>query len=172
MPQSPRMKHSRTDKKALKRGGPKDDDSSVDSKGNLQDLIAYSSDSDSDAHSDISLTPSERKHLKKTGKLPSRLVEDIRRHPRKAAVKAGERIRRKLAKENRRRISPLTESSDSTYVVKKSRRKQEEEQEEQEDDSETLGSEDTDTEDEEEESPPRRRKGFQPRKKSRVVESE
>ena len=163
------MKHSRIEKKGLKRGGPKDDDgSSVDSNGNLRDLITYSS--DSDTHSELSLTPSERKHLKKTGKLPSRLIEDIRRHPRKAAVKAGERIRRKLAKENRRHISPVTESSDSTYVAKKSRRKEEEE----EDDGETLGSEDTDTEDEEEEeeSPPRRRKGFQPRKKSRVVESE
>lgn len=166
------MKHSRTEKKGVKRGGPKDDDdSSVDSSGNVRDLIAYSSDSESDTHSELSLTPSERKHLKKTGKLPSRLVEDIRRRPRKAAVKAGERIRRKLAKENRRRISPVTESSDSTYVVKKSRRKQEEEEEE--DDGETLGSEDTYTEDEEDESPPRRRKGFQPRKKkSRVVESE
>ena len=175
MPQSPRMKHQRVDKKMeKKRGGPKDDDddSSVDSHGNIRGLIAYSSDSESDTHSELSLTPSERKQLKKTGKLPSRLVEDIRRPQRKAAIKAGERIRRKLAKENRRRISPITESSDSTYIPKKSRRDrdEEDEEEESEDDGETLGSEDTDTDEEEEEAP--RRKGFQPKRKSRIVESD
>jgi hypothetical protein len=170
MPQSPRMrtqKEKKSDKgdKSMqkKRGAPKDDDdSSVDSRGNVRGLIAYSSEEDSDDHSEISLTASERRRLKKNGKLPERYLPVPQRTPRKAAIKARERIQQKLKKEDRRKVTPITDSSDSTWDERHAR---------EEDDGETLGSEDTDTE--EEEIQPRRsskgrrpaKKGFLPRKK-------
>jgi hypothetical protein len=165
MPQSPRMrpqKEKKSDKKSekntqKKRGGPKDDDdSSVDSHGNLRGLIAYSSEDDSDGHSEISLTASERRRLKKTGKLPERYLP---RAPRKAALKARERIQKKLKKEDRRKVSPITDTTESSWEADES---------DEEDDGETLGSEDTESEEEEEVAP--RRKGFLPRKKRQQEE--
>jgi hypothetical protein len=156
------MRPQKTDKKSdkntqKKRGAPKDDDdSSVDSHGNLRGLIAYSSEDDSDGHSELSLTNSERRRLKKTGKLPERYLP---RAPRKAALKARERIQKKLKKEERRKVSPITDSTESSW------------RDEEEEDGETLGSEDTDSEEEEEEKPRRSKAGFQPRKK-RQEESE
>ena len=157
MPQSPRMKQppsakdkaSANAKKTPKRGGPKDhDDESVDNQGNIRGLIDYEESENESNHSELSLTPSERRTLKKTGKLPKRLREDIRQGPRKAAVVARERIRRKMQKENSRRITPTTSSSDSTFQIS------------------------------EEEKSPVRRSGFKPREKAKkktktpVVEEE
>jgi len=151
------MKQSR-DKKDLKqkkRGAPKDDDdSSVDEKGNIRDLIV-SDESDDDDQSEFSLTESERHDLKK-GKLPSRVRDEIR-HPRKAALKARERISKKLKKENRRHVSPTTDTTDSSWEPKKKSRYVESESEE---DGETLGSEDTDEDEEEEEEEEGALKGF------------
>ena len=132
--------------KNKKRGGPKDDsprdDSDVDEHGNIEGLIDYDYESDADD----SMTPSEKKALKK-GKLPASVKKGLgARIPRKAAVKAGMRIK----KQSRRQ----TESSDSTYVsrnepVKKGKRLTVIESEES--DGETLCSEDTDDDMEDEE---------------------
>jgi len=132
--------------KNKKRGGPKDDDDeSVDDHGNIRNLIDYEDESVSE-ESDTSLTKSELRALKKSGKLPSRVVEDLRRPPRKAAVVAAKRIKKEL---KHRRISPKS-SSDSTFEIT-----------EEDDDGETLGSEDTD-----EEEPVKKRRGFVPRKRT------
>jgi hypothetical protein len=163
--------------KAPKKGAPQDkDDSDVDERGNIRGLIDYDYESDSDDHSELSLTASERRTLKKTGRIPERYKNLIRR-PRQAALDAKEKIRRRLKKETRK-----TDSSDSTYresedteeeespkpkkskgrgglkfgsKKSKSRRvveSEEEEDDEDEDDGETLGSQDTEeTYDEEEE---------------------
>ena len=156
MPQTPRMKNSgpkdaKDEKKKLKkRGGPKDDDD-VDENGNIEGLIDYDDESDSD-ESDTSLTKSELHRLKKYGKLPETLKNDIRggRSPRKAALKAREQIRKKLKKEDSRNKSP---STDSTYqdepIVKRKKGfgftpKKKVVESESESDGETLGSEDTD----------------------------
>ena len=168
MPQTPRMKNSGRDlkdakdeKKKLKnkkRGGPKDDDD-VDENGNIEGLIDYDDvESDSD-ESEASLTKSELHRLKKYGKLPESVKNDIRggRSPRKAALKAREAIRKKLKKEDSRNKSP---STDSTYedepIVKRKKgfgfvSKKKFVESESEDDGETLGSEDTDEEEDEEE---------------------
>ena len=160
MPMTPRMKNTRDskdvkeDKKKLKkRGGPKDDDD-VDEHGNIEGLIAYEEDEDSD-ESETSLTKSELRRLKKYGKLPESLKSDIRggRSPRKAALKARDAIRKKLKKEDSRNKSPIT---DSTYedepIVKRKKfgfvSKKRVVESESESDGETLGSEDTDDEDE------------------------
>ena len=120
MPQSPRMKNKEKNKK---RGSPKDDDS-VDEKGNVKDLIDYDYDEDADTNSEASLTKSEIA-LAKKGKLPTRLIDQLRK-PRKAALLAAERIRktRYTAK------SQSTKSSDSTFDITESEDEEDEEEEE------------------------------------------
>ena len=131
MPQSPRMKQPTSQakkkadaKKSVKRGkggggGGRSDDESIDERGNIRDLIVSDESEESDSScSEDSLTISERRALKKTGKLPKRLAEQIRHGstkppPRKAAVVA----LKKIKKENRRRVSPATSSSDSTFQI-------------------------------------------------------
>ena len=135
------MKNSSGQKgKTKKRGGPKDkDDSDVDDRGNIADLIDY--DYESSEEDDSSMTPSEKKALKKTGKLPKRLKDHIRgRRPRVAAVKAGRRIRKIQSRKSD------TTTTDETYVPKKLRKVISEDEE----DGETLGSEDTDDMEEDE----------------------
>ena len=136
--------------KGKKRGGPKDDgrdDSDVDDRGNIRNLIDYDYESESEEDDDTSMTTVEKKALKKTGKLPASVKRRLgARIPRKAAVKAGKCIKKQFRRS--------TESSDSTYspeeepLPKKKRPAVIESEEES--DGETLGSEDTDDEDDEE----------------------
>ena len=166
MPQTPRMKNSgpkdaKDEKKKIKKtGGPKDDDD-VDEHGNIEGLIDYDDVSDSD-ESETSLTKSELHRLKKYGKLPESLKNDVRggRSPRKAALKARDAIRKKLKKEDSRNKSLSTDSSYEPIVKRKkfgfTSKKRVEPESESESEGETLGSEDTDedaegTEEEEEE---------------------
>ena len=150
----------------LRRGGPKDDDD-VDDNGNIEGLIDYEYE-DSEAESELSLTKEEIRHLKKYGKLPESIKENVR-SPRTAAIKAREQIRKKLKKEDSRNKTPST--TDSTYVESEDERPRKKTvkprkgftpkkkptvalPEEEDEDGETLGSEDTDdaegTEDEDE----------------------
>lgn len=125
--------------KGKKRGGPKDD-SDVDDNGNVPDLIDYDYDSEEEADDD-SMTSSERKALKKKGKLPASVKKGLgSRVPRKAAVKAGRRIKKLQSRRS--------DTSDSTYVPKKKAKSKKVESEESE--GETLGSEDTEDEEDEE----------------------
>ena len=101
------------------------DDDSVDSRGNLRDLIAY----DSDDSDDTSLTPEDR------------LI--IKRSARAAAIKAREAIRERLTAESKPARKP----------AKKSRKVEEEEEEEEEEDEDEEEEDDEEYEDEEEESP-------------------
>jgi hypothetical protein len=122
MPMTPRMKNTRDVKeekdkkdkkfKNKKRGGPKDDDD-VDEHGNIEGLIAYDEEDEDSDDSETSLTKSELHRLKKYGKLPESLKNDIRggRSPRKAALKARDAIRKKLKKEDSRNKSPSTDES-------------------------------------------------------------
>jgi len=146
----------------LRRGGPKDDDD-VDENGNIEGLIDYDYE-DSEAESELSLTKEEIRHLKKYGRLPESIKENVR-SPRTAAIKAREQIRKKLKKEDSRNKTPST--TDSTYVESEDERPRKKSAptrkgfspkkkptvvvEEDEEDGETLGSEDTDDEDAEEE---------------------
>ena len=126
MPVTPRMtntrdaakdKKTKDDKKEsakpknLRRGGPKDDDD-VDEYGNIEGLIDYEYEDESEADSELNLSKEEIRHLKKYGKLPESIKEDVR-SPRAAALKAREQIRKKLKKESRN-TTPSTD--DSTYV--------------------------------------------------------
>ena len=167
MPSSPRMKnpagHDNNDSKKgrgkeKKRGAPKDDDD-IDDFGNVDGLINYDYDSEEDdADSEVSITKSELRALKKYGRLPSSVRDGIgSRSPRKAALKAREQIRKKLKKEDRRNNSP---TSDSTYESEEKQKKRG-----------FLTKKRVESEDEEsEEEKPRKKRGFLPKK--RVIESE
>ena len=160
----------RSKAKAPKRGGPPADDD-VDERGNIRNLIASDSESDSDseAESELSYTPSEIRRLKRTGKLPSRLKEEIRQSGRKAAVKA-----RKAIKKSHRDTTPTTETSDSSWKESKgcratrkrkskkvieseseeSEEEEDEEDEEEEEDEEDEGEEEDEEDEEEDEDSP------------------
>lgn len=174
MPVTPRMKNSSgrdakdtkeknkvSKNQKLRRGGPKDDDD-VDENGNIEGLIDYEYDDESEADSELSLTKEEIRHLKKYGRLPESIKENVR-SPRTAAIKAREQIRKKLKKEDSRNKTPST--TDSTYVESEdeqprkksapapaparkgfSPKKKPTVVVEEEEDGETLGSEDTDAE--------------------------
>jgi hypothetical protein len=117
-----------------KRGGPKDDDSDVDDYGNVRGLIDYDYESSDHSDSELSITPSEKKALKKHGKLPESLKQTLRGGPpkRKAAIKAEKKIHKKFASKKSTRHTRKSDTTDSTYL-----------DEEEDEDSETLGSEDT-----------------------------
>ena len=144
--QSGQSGQSKSAQKGKKRGGPRDDGSDVDDRGNIEDLIDYDYESDDDEEDDDdSMTTVEKKALKKSGKLPESVKRRLgARIPRKAAVKAGKRIKKQI-----RRI----ETSDSTYSPEEEppKRKKAVIESSEESDGETLGSEDTDEEDDEDE---------------------
>jgi hypothetical protein len=154
--------------KEKKRGAPKDDDD-LDEFGNVEGLINYDYDSEEDDdESEVSMTKSEIRVLKKYGRLPSTVRDGLgARSPRKAAIKARDQIRKKLKKEDRRNNSPTT--SDSTYQSEEKEKTREKKRgflpkkrAESEDDAES-------TEEEEEEVKPKKKRGFLPKKR---VESE
>ena len=177
MPSSPRMKNpagrdnndsNKGRGKEKKRGAPKDDDD-LDEFGNVEGLINYDYDSEEDDdESEVSMTKSEIRVLKKYGRLPSTVRDGLgARSPRKAAIKARDQIRKKLKKEDRRNNSPTT--SDSTYQSEEKEKPREKKRgflpkkrAESEDDAES-------TEEEEEEVKPKKKRGFLPKKR---VESE
>jgi ATP-dependent Lon protease len=179
MPENARMRSRRTDEddskkksgsksklKAPKRGDPPSDDD-VDERGNLKGLIVEEEESDSEAESEVSYSPSEIRRLKRKGHLPESLKEQISGHRpvRKAAVKAREVIKKKAAKAHK--ITPSTESSDSTWKDRRKTRRrksrkveseseeseesEEEDEEEDEEDSQAEEAEEDEDEDEEDE---------------------
>jgi ATP-dependent Lon protease len=121
-----------------------DDDESVDSRGNINNLIAYSSEDESDGETDDSaLTPEQK--------------SEIKRSARKAALKARERILQQtyLKKEARhaakKKLAKKVESDSEEEAPrrKKPAKKVESETEEEEEDDEEEDDEDVEDEDEE-----------------------
>ena len=133
--------------KAPKRGAPPADDD-VDDRGNIRNLIADDSDSEeeSEAESELSYTPSELRRLKRTGKLPSRLKDEIRQSGRAAAVKARDAIRKKC----KRDTTPTTATSDSSWKEARKTRKAKSKKKKVESESEESEEEESEEEDEEE----------------------
>jgi ATP-dependent Lon protease len=161
-------------KQSVKRNAPIDDDDSVDSKGNIRGLIAYSEEDDITDSSSMVSSEEEGLSPKKRGV--------IRRHARKAAIKARksmhtriqelERSMKKLSPRSRRKLEE-EEEEDETYseeeeeeedAKKKSRSKakskgkskkrvvdEDEDEEEEEEDEEDDDKEDEEDEEDEEE---------------------
>ena len=156
---SSRKQPSRNRKRA---GGAKDDDS-VDSHGNIRDLIAYS-----DTEEELTSSEDETFHTEDAEETPeSELSEKdrivIRKHAKRAAaVKARERIRRKLAKPKRKIIVESESESEEEEEPKKSKKsknskkskkskKEESESEEEEEEEEEEDEEEDDEDDEDDE---------------------
>uniref|UniRef100_A0A6C0BCQ1 Uncharacterized protein n=1 Tax=viral metagenome TaxID=1070528 RepID=A0A6C0BCQ1_9ZZZZ len=145
----PGRKQPATNKKKG-RAPPPDDDESVDSRGNIRGLIAYTSESDDSAgeSDDTGLTPEQR--------------TEIRRVARKAALKAREKIQRqartkskKSVQKKKKVVEPESESEEEEIPKpKKSSKKkvvesESEESSESEDDEEDEEDEDEEDYDEE-----------------------
>jgi MoxR-like ATPase len=150
-------------------GGAKGDDESVDSHGNIRDLIAYSD-------TEEELTTSEDESYASDGESPASELSEkdrkvIRREARKAAIKARERIQRKYAKPSKKKaVKEETEEEEEEEEKEESRRRRrrlqrkrrEEEEEEEEDEDEDEDEEededdydeDDDEDDEESDGPP------------------
>lgn len=154
--------------KNRRRGGVHDDDdSSIDSHGNIRDLIAYSdeeeeittSEEDSMDVDEGATTPGSQV---KSGKKAKHSIKSVRR-PRKAAIKARERIRRKLIKEEKRKqeetsmedddddiVVPKKRSKKSAMSSKKKKRDETSEEEEDEDEEDIKDEDENEDEDEDE----------------------
>jgi ATP-dependent Lon protease len=141
--------------KSKRRGatGPKDDDS-VDSKGNIRDLIAYSDEEEEITTSEDESYASEASEAD----LSPEELRTIRREARKAAVKAKERIRKAskhfVSKKKRGVESEAEEDSEEEEEERRRRRRRaarrKEEEEEEEEDEEDEEDEGDDEEDDEE----------------------
>jgi ATP-dependent Lon protease len=117
---------------AKKRGAPRDDDdSSVDSHGNIRGLIAYSSDTET------SSTESEREATVKARKAFTKAKKEL-------AAKKERRIAKEKAKAKLQAQAKSKKTTKGRRVVES-----ESEDSEDEEDGETLGSQDTDEEEEE-----------------------
>lgn len=137
-----------------RRGGAKADDDSVDSDGNIRDLIAYSDEEEE-------ITSSEEESVETSdseseGHLSPEEKRTIRREARRAAVKARERIKKaskKLAKKKRIVESDDEEEEEDTRRKRRSskKRKEETESEEEEEDEEEEYDEDDDEDEDDEE---------------------
>ena len=139
----PGRKQPATKKKG--RAPPPDDDESVDSRGNIRGLIAYTSESDESAgeSDDTGLTPEQK--------------TEIRRVARKAALKAREKIQRqtltkskKSIQKKKKIVEPESESEEEEIPKRKKSSKKKVVESESEESSESEDDED-DEEDEEDE---------------------
>ena len=147
----------------LKKGGaaaPRDDDS-VDSRGNIRDLVVYSEEEDNLSTSSESFASEEDTPSDSDSHLTPEQKREIRRHARKAALKARDKIRKEALSERTKR-SDAKKAVAKKAAAKKAAKKREEEEEEdeetdgeedEEDDDEETDGEDEDEEDEEDDHP-------------------
>jgi hypothetical protein len=151
---------SRTVKKS---GAGSNDDDSIDSHGNIRGLIVYSDDESVSDDSSYSANESDDTRLTPEQK------QTIRRSARKAALKARERIQRKLKKEEEeeKKSKKLRAQKKKKHVVEESEESEEEEEEEDDfddmeetEDSEEYSVEDDEEEEEEEEEEGEEQGGF------------
>ncbi len=143
-----------------RRGGAKGDDDSVDSRGNIRDLIAYSDEEEE-------ITTSEESSFESESEAESQLspheLRTIRKEARKAALKARDRIRKaskKLEGKKKKVVESESEEEESEDERKARKRRQQkkkkvesedEDEEEEEDEEEDEEEEDEDEEEDEEE---------------------
>ena len=141
-----------------RRAGAKGDDDSVDSKGNINDLIAYSD--EEEEITDTEDSSYERVESASEGELSPAEIRTIRKEARKAAQKARERIRKaskKLASKKKRVVESDSEEEDEEpkkkrrHSKKRKEESEEEEEEEEEDEEDEEDDEEEDDEDDEEE---------------------
>lgn len=135
-----------------RRGAPKNDDDSVDSHGNIRDLIAYSDEEEEITSSEDESYETDQ--LESEDELSREEIRTIRREARKAALKARERIKKatkKLEGKKKRVVESESEEEEEEVVRRKrSSKKRKDESEDEEEDEEEDELEEEDDEDEEE----------------------
>ena len=144
-----------------KRGGAKgDDDESVDSRGNIRDLIAYSDEEEEITSSEDESFDSEASGS--DGELSPEELRLVRREARKAALKARDRIRKaskKVVSKKKRVVESESEEEEEEEPKKRRHSKKkkiesesesEEEEEEEEEDEDEEEEDEEDNEEEEE----------------------
>ena len=135
----------------LKKGGaaaPRDDDS-VDSRGNIHGLVTYSDEEDNLSTSSESFASEEDTPSDSDSHLTPEQKKEIRRHARKAAVKAREKIRKEALSARSKRAD--IKKAAAKKAAKKREEEEEEEEEEDEEDEEEEDEEDEEGEDDDEE---------------------
>jgi hypothetical protein len=132
-----------------RRGGAKGDDDSVDSKGNIRDLIAYSDEDDEITESEDSSYETGSDNASE-GELSPQEIRTIRKEARKAAQKARERIRKASKKLSKHHTKRIVESDSDEEEPKKKRRAQKKRKEESEEEDEDEDEEEEEDEDEDE----------------------
>jgi ATP-dependent Lon protease len=137
-----------------RRGGAKgDDDESVDSHGNIRDLIAYSDEEEEVTSSEDESYVSDESQSE--DELSREELRTIRKEARKAALKARERIRKaskKLVTKKKRVVeSESEESEEESPRRRRHQKKKKVEEEEEEEDEEEEEEEEEEEDDEEEE---------------------
>ncbi len=140
-----------------KRGGAKgDDDESVDSRGNIRDLIAYSDEEEEITSSEDESFETEESTSE--GELSPQELRLVRKEARKAALKARDRIRKaskKIASKKKRVVESESEEEEEEEPKKrrqsKKKKVESESEEEEEDEEEEEEEEDEEVEEEEEE---------------------
>jgi ATP-dependent Lon protease len=150
---SSRKQPQRNKKRAGAKGG---DDESVDSRGNIKDLIAYS-----DEEEEITSSEDETYETSASGsdgELSPEELRLVRKEARKAALKARDRIRKaskKFVSKKKRVVESEDEESEEEEAPRKKRhskkRKEESESEEEEEEEEDEEEDEDDEEEEEEE---------------------
>ena len=150
---SSRKQPARNRKRAGAKGG---DDESVDSRGNIRDLIAYSDTDEELTSSEESFHESDIDDVD-SSELSEKDRKAIRKHARKAALKARERIQKRYAKPSKKKVVESEEEEESSEEERKERkrrshkkRKEESEEEEEEESEEEEDDEDEEDEDEDE----------------------
>jgi ATP-dependent Lon protease len=140
-----------------RRGGAKGDDDSVDSHGNIRNLIAYSDEEEEITSSEDETYEATSEEISEEAELSPQERRTIRKEARKAALKARERIRKaskKLAKKKRVVESESEEETEEEEEPRRrryrSRRKEETSEEEEEEDDEEEEEDEEDDEEEEE----------------------
>ena len=143
----------------LKKGGataPRDDDS-VDSSGNIRGLITYSEEDDALSTSSESFASEEETPSDSDSRLTPEQKKEIRRHSRKAALKAREKIRKEAATKAvaKKKAAAAAKEEDirmsNRAAAKKKASAKKLEEEEEEEDEEEEEEEEEDEEDEEDE---------------------
>jgi len=156
----PKKADKSSGKKKPSRVSSDDDDESVDSKGNIRNLIDYDY-SESDEEGERPPRKAAliaKKAMKSIAAKAAKAAEKKRGKP-TLVIESEEEEEEEVPRKKKSKKSPKEESEDEEdeeeekapkkkkAVAKKSKRKEESEEEEEEDDGETLGSEDTDEDD-------------------------
>jgi flagellar biosynthesis GTPase FlhF len=126
-------KGKKTPEPSKRKARPDDDDSSVDSKGNIQDLIEYS---DEEEFDDDETTTPDSSWVSSSSEEKEKEKERPRR---KAAIKAEKKIKQKLTEKPRRKVKVQEESEEEAETDDSDEDDDDEDEDDEEEDNDASG---------------------------------